>query len=273
MNARVTLVVLATLAHTAHAEPVPAPTASRIVHAPTAWMQPQGQLYVQLGASHRPTPAGSATFGLGDVAELELELADRFIACPGCGETRDEHNLFLGTAAFRTGIATDPAARPWRTGVVLGFRRSFAGRALTAGGRDARLEAAQLHLVAGLRIAGFELHAGAELHDARHGDAPLRAPGEPWTSSVRPLAGIAWIPPPYPRTSLLLDVAYLPEVKDAGPRLRWTIGWGVRYQALRWGAIDLLVRQREDQALGDAAVMVRLTGALALGKPLGTELR
>lgn len=273
MNRRVTLVVLATLAHTAHAEPVAAPTASRVVHAPTAWLQPQGQLYVQLGASHLPTAAGAATLGLGDVAELEVELADRFIACPGCGETRDEANLFLGTAAFRMGVATDPAARAWRTGVVLGFRRSFAGRATSAGGRDARLDAAQLHLVAGLRIAGFELHAGAELHDARHGDAPLRPSGDAWHTAVRPLAAIAWTPPPYPRTSLLLDVAYLPEVKDAGPRLRWTLGWGVRYQALRWGAIDLLVRQREDQALGDAAVMVRLSGALALGKPLGTGLR
>jgi hypothetical protein len=72
---------------------------------------------------------------------------------------------------------------------------------------------------------------------------------------------------------LLLDVAWLPEVEDAGPRLRWTLGWGVRYQALRWGAIDLLVRQREDQALGDAVVMVRVSGALALGKPLGVGLR
>ena len=65
----------------------------------------------------------------------------------------------------------------------------------------------------------------------------------------------------------------MPEVKDAGPRLHWVLGWGVRYQALRWGAIDLVVRQREDQALGDATVLVRLTGALRLGQPFGRGLR
>lgn len=271
MHLRASLVVLAALATTASAEPVPAPTAPRVVHAPTSWLQPAGQLHVQLAASHRLTPSTAAVLGLG-VAELEVELADRFILCSGCGETRDERNLFAGTAAFRMGLAT-ARGRSWRTGVVLGFRRSFASRALPAGGRAAPLEAAQLHVVAGLHVAGFELHAGAELFDALHGAAPLRPPGTAWHASVRPLAAVAWTPPPYPRTSLLLDAAWLPEVKDAGPRLRWTLGWGVRYQALDWGAIDLIVRQREDQALGDAVVMVRLTGALALGKPIGVGLR
>jgi hypothetical protein len=160
--------------------------------------------------------------------------------------------------------------RSWRAGVVLGFRRSFTGRAVTVAGRDAALDSAALHLVGGLRVAGFELHGGVELHDALHGDARLPRAGH---RALRPLAAIAWTPPPYPRTSLLLDGTWMPEVDDAGPRLRWVLGWGVRYQALRWGAIDLVVRQREDQALGDATVLVRLTGALALGHRLGEGLR
>ena len=256
--------MLAAVSAPARADPPPpAPTASRVVHAPTAWLQPAGQLQVQLSASHRLAPAASAALGLGDLAELDVELTDRFIACPGCpgadGE-RAETNLAAGTAAFRMGHAS-ARGRRIRAGVVLGFRKSFAGRTVVAGGRDAPLESAALHLVGGLRLGGLELHGGAELHDARHGTARMPRAG---TAALRPLAAIAWTPPPYPRTTLLVDVAWLPEVKDAGPRVHWLLGWGVRYQALSWGAIDLVVRQREDQALGDATVFVRVTGDFSL---------
>lgn len=240
------------------------PTSPRVVHAPTAWLQPAGQLHVQLATSHRLAPSGSVAFGLGNLAEVDLELTDRLIACPGCGDERDEDNLVAATALFKMGLRSE------HLGVALGFRRTIATRAVEAGGRDAELEAANLYLVGGLRWAGLELHGGAELHDARHGDTRLPRSA---TRALRPLAALAWTPPPYPRTTMLVDVAWMPEVKDAGPRLHFVIGWGVRYQALRWGAIDLLVRQREDQSLGDATVMVRVSGALVLGKSLGVGLR
>jgi hypothetical protein len=42
----------------------------------------------------------------------------------------------------------------------------------------------------------------------------------------------------------------------------WMAGWGVRYQAFDWGAIELAVRHRENEGLGDSTVMVRLNGVI-----------
>jgi hypothetical protein len=270
----VLLVVLAGTAATAEPATVPrAPTAPRVVHAPTAWLQPAGQLHVGLGTSHRLAPSVSAAFGLGDVAELDLDVGDRLIACPGCGEERAETNLFAATALFKLGLATS-TAREWRLGTALGFRKVFATRSVTAGGRDAELEAAQLYLVGGgsWRCAAgvIELHGGLELFDSRHGDARIE---HTLARTVRPVAGLTWSPPPYPRTTMVVDLSWAPEVKDGPPRLGWLVGWGVRYQALRWGAIELVVRQREDEALGDSTVMVRVAGALRVGHKLGEGLR
>lgn len=264
------VIALAGTAATAEPATVPrAPTSPRVVHAPTAWLQPASQLHIAFGTSHRLSPSANVAFGLGDVAELDVELTDRLVACPGCGEERDATNLFAATALFKMGIATS-AAREWRLGTALGFRRTIATRTVTAGGRDAELEAAQLYLVGGARWHGVELHGGAELFDARHGEAEI---ANTFERTVRPVAGLAWTPPPYPRTTMVVDISWAPEVKDGPPRLGWVVGWGVRYQALRWGAIELVVRQREDEVLGDSTVMVRVAGALSVGKPLGVGLR
>lgn len=270
----VLLIVLAGTAATAEPATVPrAPTSPRVVQAPTAWLQPARQLHVGLGTSHRLAPSASVAFGVGDVAELDIEMSDRLIACPGCGEERDETNLFAATALFKMGVATS-AAREWRLGAALGFRKTIATRSVLAGGRDAELAAAQLYLVGGARwygpAGGIEVHAGAELFDAAHGDARI---AHAIARTVRPVGGLAWTPPPYPRTAMVVDVSWTPEVKDGPPRLAWMVGWGVRYQALPWGAIELVVRQREDEALGDSTVMVRVAGALSVGKPLGVGLR
>ncbi len=268
------VLLLVALATTATAQSVPRPpTSPRVVHAPTAWLQPAGQLHVDLAASHRLAPSAAATFGLG-VGEVELELTDRLIACPDCGELRAEENFAAATAAFRMGAATS-TARPWRAGAVLGFRRTIATRTLAGSvgsPESGPLEAAQLHLVVGARVAGLEVHAGAELLQARHAGAGLDEGGEDGFV-LRPLAAIAWTPPPYPRTTMMLDVAWVPELAARAPDLSWILGWGVRYQALPWGAIDLVVRQREDAALGDATVLVRVSGVLKLGRPLGVDLR
>ncbi len=66
----------------------------------------------------------------------------------------------------------------------------------------------------------------------------------------------------YPRTSLLAELTWQPDA-DADA-LRWLGGWGVRYQAFAWGSIELAVRHRQREALGDAAVLIRVNGALRL---------
>ena len=247
----------------------PAPTAPRVIHAPTAWLQPSGQLHASAGASHRAGALAAVALGLGGVAEVDLDLTDRWSGCAPCTGDRAPLRLDATSALFKLGLATARRGPRPRAGVALGFRRTIGTRRVTAGERTARLDAAQLYLVGGGAWRGLEVHAGAELHAARHGDAGLL--GSP-RDRVRPLAGLAWTPAPYPRTALLVDVTWTPSVEPAEPALRWSIGWGVRYQALRWGSIELAVRNREAEALGDATVFVRVNGVLALGRPLGSGL-
>ena len=70
---------------------------------------------------------------------------------------------------------------------------------------------------------------------------------------------------------MIADLAYVPLIRDgADPALEWVAGVGVRYLAFRdWGAIELGVRVREDDGLGDATVMVRLNGVLDPAHPFG----
>jgi hypothetical protein len=80
---------------------------------------------------------------------------------------------------------------------------------------------------------------------------------------VRPVGGVEWTPPQYPKTTLMGDVSYVPFLRDTvvpEVALEWVAGWGVRYQAFEWSAIELAVRHREDEGLGDSTVMVRFQG-------------
>ena len=61
---------------------------------------------------------------------------------------------------------------------------------------------------------------------------------------------------------MLADIAWQPELTPSGDRPAWIIGWGVRYQALAWGAIELDVRHREGEGLAGSTVMVRVDGVL-----------
>ena len=75
-------------------------------------------------------------------------------------------------------------------------------------------------------------------------------------------AGLEITPPQYPKTTLMTDIAYLPLLRQSAPDLEWAIGWGVRYQALKWGSIELAVRHREGEGLGDSTVMVRVNAVV-----------
>ena len=72
-----------------------------------------------------------------------------------------------------------------------------------------------------------------------------------------------------PDATVMTDVAYVPRIEPDKIELEWVFGWGVRYQAFAWGAIDLAVRHREDEGLGDSTVMVRVNGVLDLRKAIG----
>jgi hypothetical protein len=81
---------------------------------------------------------------------------------------------------------------------------------------------------------------------------------------LRPLLGLELHPPMYPRSSLLGDLAWEPDLDAArGPSLRWLLGIGVRYRAFSWASVELAVRARQGEDLGASTVMVRVN-ALAM---------
>jgi len=246
---RTALTLLAALAWLTPARSASAdPTVNRVLTAPTAWLPPAGALVGTAGLDHRFDGDVIVGYGLGGLASIELGTDTDVRGCTDCS-VRPEP-LFLGRAAFRLGAHQDA----WFTGMpalVLGVRTTVT--ALT--GRDdfhhARVTDA--YVVASRVLGPVRLHAGASLIDAGFGDYHMRP-------KLRPLGGLEWTPPQYPKTSLLADVAWVALLHADAARPEWLAGWGVRYQALPWGSIELAVRHREDEGLGDSTVLVRVNG-------------
>jgi hypothetical protein len=124
---------------------------------------------------------------------------------------------------------------------------------------------ASLYLVASARLAGLHLHAGAAAWDARARSGGRRQRLADGAPPVRPFAALEWTPGRYPRTTVVGDLGWGPEL-GARPALRWIGGWGIRYQALAWGSIELAVRHREGDELAGASVLVRVNAVLGLGR-------
>lgn len=236
--------------------PIERPVQPRIFHAPTAWLQPHGAVIGTVGSSHRLAPFVGVSAGLGGVAELDVQLTD----------TSD--GLSIPTALFKTGVAAGRLGRG-QAAVALGFRRSFAVPAQELAGAEApvRVGTAQLSLGISLTLGPVDLHLGGDVWDAAVGAARLHA--RPRRDRLRPFAAVEWRPPIYPRTTVLLDLAWAPafaaddDLAADDVALRWVGGWGIRYQALSWGAVELGVRLREGEGLGESTVLVRLSGFFA----------
>jgi hypothetical protein len=255
-----TVVALAARAGAAPAEPVVAPLhAPHVLHVPTAWLQPRGGIYAVAGADHRGGGTLVVAGGLAGIAELDAGITDRFVECDPCGAGRVVRPAWIGTAAFKIGLAPGALFRG-QPALALGFERSFAARAPTWSTSAPRL--AGLYLATSAEVAGVRLHGGATLWDAAaigaDGLALRLAHG---AAAVRPFVGLEWTPAIYPRTTLLADFSWVPELGPDRIALRALGGWGVRYQALAWGAIELAVRHREGDGLAGSTVFVRVDGA------------
>ncbi|HEX3759342.1 MAG TPA: hypothetical protein VHW23_11575, partial [Kofleriaceae bacterium] len=147
---------------------------------------------------------------------------------------------------FRIGARQDS----WLRGMpalVLGVRATFAAY-------EPAVDAPRVtdaYLVASRDLGVVRLHAGL--------DALAASVGELRTAArLRPLAGVELHPPMYPKSSLLGDLVWEPELDAARPELGWMFGIGVRYQAFTWASIELAVRARQGDDLGGATVMVRV---------------
>lgn len=238
--------VLTVAAAVIAARPVAAdPMGSRVLTAPTAWLAPSGAAAATLGIDHRGDTAAFVTAGLGGLAELEIDEDSDVRGCTDCAMQRTP--LHLGRAAFRIGAHQDV----WLRGMpalVLGVRATFAAYEPVVGAP----RVTDAYVVASRDLGVVRLHAGVDALAASVGDHRSAA-------ALRPLAGVELHPPMYPRSSLLGDIAWEPELDAAqGPALRWMLGVGVRYQAFSWASVELAVRARQGDDLGGATVMVRV---------------
>jgi hypothetical protein len=170
----------------------------------------------------------------------------------GAATNMDPPERSLGRAGFRIGTRQDQlfAGQP---AVVLGTRATFAG----AGKR-----VSDVYLVASRVIGPVAVHVGLDAVDAKASSA-----GTPLGATLRPVLGVEITPPQYPKSTILLDTAWVPRFDDEAATTELLAGFGVRYQALSWGAVELAVRGRggdlESQSYGNLRVMVRLDGVWA----------
>jgi hypothetical protein len=220
------------------------PDGARVFTAPTAWLPPAGAASATLGIDHRGDTTAIASFGLG-IAEAEIDEDTDIRGCMDC--TARPVALRLGRASFRLGAGQDA----WFRGMpalVLGVRATFA--AYDPAVPDPR--ASDAYAVASRDLGIVRIHAGVDALSAS-------VAGRRAAARLRPLAGLEIHPPMYPRSSLLGDIAWEPNLDAvAGPSLGWLLGVGVRYQAFSWAQVELAVRARQGEDLGATTVMVRV---------------
>jgi hypothetical protein len=240
--ALILLVVLGT-ARAATADPA----IGRVLTAPTAWLPEQGGLVGTAGVDRRGDSSLLVAYGLG-LASIEFGTDTDVRGCTACDGDIKGDPLWLGRAAFRLGARQD-AWFPGMPAVVIGLRNTFAAKGHTFGG--ARVTDA--YLVGSRTLGPVRLHIGASITDGGFRQVSLGP-------TVRPLAGFEWTPAPYPKTSVLGDVMWVPRLEPDQVKLEWLAGWGVRYQALSYGSIELAVRHRQDEGLQESTVLVRING-------------
>jgi hypothetical protein len=228
------------------------PALGRVIAAPTAWLPTAGGAVGTAGVDQHGYGSIDVGYGLGGIAEVDVgaDSAARTCAMPPCDT---DHQLaterYLARAAFRVGAHQDA----WFDGqpaLVFGVRTTI--------GDVHRV--ADAYVVASRTLGLASIHAGVVASDARGALAGPRL-----GMTVRPFTGIELTPPQYPKTTVLADLSWLPDFQPGQPIIKAAVGWGVRYQALRWGSIELDVRQRDGE-WGSPTVMVRVNGVWQHGR-------
>jgi hypothetical protein len=246
--------MLAIGSRTAVADPV----TSRVLTTPTAWVPPAGAVIGTAGVDHRGKGGVVLGYGFGGIAMLELGADTDVRTCTDCSERPTAR--WLPRAAFRLGAPQDAWFRGMPA-VAVGVRNTFGARGFGPF-EDPRVTEA--YVVASRVVGPVRLHAGAEAVTAAFANLEL-AP------VVRPIGGFEWTPAQYPKTTLMGDLAWTARLEHEadpahqGPQAEWLAGWGVRYQALTWGSIELAVRHREAEGLAGSTVLVRVNGMFAPG--------
>jgi len=245
MRLSLTLLVVLAASRVAAADPV----LSRVLTAPTAWLPPAGTTVGTAGFG-RFGDGGMINLGigLGGIAAVDIGAENEVRGCAACADERPDP-IWMGRAGFRLGARQGAWGRG-APAVVFGVRTTFAARGHTFG----RARAAEAHLVASWVVGPTRIHAGVAALDAGFGDDISLGP------KLRPLGGFEWTPREFPKSSLMADVMWVPRLEADRVALERVFGIGVRYQALRWGSIELGVRNREDEGLAGTTVLVRVNG-------------
>ena len=218
---RLAIIAIALAGRAAAADPVADPTIDHVVTIPTAWLPGEGVAIGSAALDHRGGGSIVVGYGLGRIAAIEL--AD-------------------DGATFRLGARQDAWFRG-QPAIVAGVFASLPGEPRVG----------NAYLVASRELGPLRVHAGIAAFDGEQAGARLGA-------TVRPLAGLEIVPPLYPKTTIVGDVQWQPERLAPRPAARWVLGYGVRYQALSWGSIELAVRVRQDDGIGGSTVLVRVNG-------------
>lgn len=243
------LAIIAIAARVAAADPAE----PRVLTAPTAWLPGAGTLVGTAGLDHHFAPSLRIDVGLGELAELEVGADSDLRQCSAtCLDDPRAGAQLVPRAAFRIGAHQDAWFRG-QPAIVLGAKVAIGDPApLGFAGGGVRIGA--LYVAASRALGPLRVHAGGELVDAQADGGPALG------VRVRPFGGLELTPPQYPKDTLLADLAWVPRFDAAGPVLEWVAGGGFRFQALRWGAIELDVRAREGDGLAGMTVLVRVTG-------------
>jgi len=253
-------------ARPAAADPAAAPVAPRTLYTPTAYLQGARRAFASAGGDHRGGGFLALSLGLGDLAEVDLELGNRLAVCEACAEQeRVATSITAASALFKIGVGEGRYAG-WQPAIALGFRAPIGSTGATVDGIDSEVRAARLYLAASKSLGQVTLHGGVDVWDeSATSDGQERVLHDsPLGERVRPFVAVGWNPPVYPRTTLLAEVSYAPVVESTAIDMRWLGGWGVRYQALSWGSIELAMRHREGDSLGDSTVLIRVNGAFGI---------
>ena len=245
MRLSLTLLVVLALSRVAAADPV----LSRVLTAPTAWLPPAGTTVGTAGYG-RSGDGGMINLGigLGGIAAVDIGAENDVRGCGDCSTDKPEA-IWMGRAGFRLGVRQGMWGRG-APALVFGVRTTFAARGHAFG----RARAAEAHLVASWIVGPTRIHAGVAALDAGFRDDVSLGP------KLRPLGGFEWTPPIYPKSSLMVDIMWVPRLEADKVQLQRVLGIGVRYQALSWGSIELGVRNREDDGLAGTTVLVRVNG-------------
>jgi hypothetical protein len=214
-------------------------------------------------------PTGSASIGLGGIAEVGLQLQNERSECDPCEDTStDAVVLNVASAFFKMGTP-EGLGHKHLPAFALVFRKALLTDAQVFTDPERVIsdplretQGAMLTAMSSKTIGPAAVHMGAELlvssGTALQGDFGVDE------YVVRPALAAQWTPSQYPLSTFLVDLRWVPALEEKNDAFEWdarmTAAWGVRYRALSWASVDLNVRRQDGEGLGDALVTLGVRG-------------